>query len=446
MKNLCPFFVFILVSVPAVGRAENWDHWRGPQGNGNAPEASPPLRWTETENVKWKVPIPGRGSGSPVVWGDQVFVVTAVATKAENTKDTASTETDRTSTNPRDSRRGRRGRRATAISELEFKLLCIDRSTGELRWEQTACVATPHEGAHATNSFASASPCTDGKHVYAHFGSRGLFCFSMDGKLVWKRDDLGQMRCRAGFGEGSSPTLVDEKILVPWDHEGQSYLFALNKNNGQTIWKIERDEPTGWATPLVVEHDGRQQVIMNGQNFARAYDLATGEELWRCAGQTQRPVASPVAGDELVFVGSGFRGAFLGAFRLDGQGDIEGTEHVVWTIERDTPDIASLLLSNGRIYFYKGKSGVLSCVESQTGEPLYKAKRVPGLRSIYASPVAAGGRVYLTGRSGTTVVIEDADEFVVLATNSVGETVDATPAAVDKELFIRGENHLFCIE
>ncbi|MDG2383276.1 MAG: PQQ-binding-like beta-propeller repeat protein [Pirellulaceae bacterium] len=443
MKNPHLLFVFILLSTSTAGHAEHWAHWRGPQGNGNETTASPPIRWSDSENVKWKVQIPGRGSGSPIVWGDQVFVVTAVPTKSENAKLVETTDSAET---PRGNRRGRRGRRGAATSELEFKLFCFDRSTGERRWERTACIATPHEGTHATNSFASASPCTDGEHVFAHFGSRGLFCYSMNGDLVWKRDDLGEMRCRAGFGEGSSPTLVGEKILVPWDHEGQSYLFALNKANGETIWKTARDEPTCWATPLVVEHDGRQQVIMNGQNFARAYDLFTGEELWRCAGQTQRPVASPVAGDGLVFVGSGFRGAFLGAFRMDGRGDIEGTDQVVWTIERDTPDIASLLLSEGRIYFYKGKSGVLSCVNSQTGEPLYKSRRVPGLRSIYASPIAAGGRVYLTGRSGTTVVIEDADEFAVLATNSVGETVDATPAAVDNQLFIRGENHLFCIE
>ena len=184
---------------------------------------------------------------------------------------------------------------------------------------------------------------------------------------------------------------------------------------------------------------------MNGQNSARAYDFETGKELWRCGGQTQRPAASPVAANELVFVGSGFRGSFLGAFHLDGRGDIERTKSVAWVINRDTPDIASPLLSSGRIYFHKGKTGVLSCVDAATGQPHYSATRIPGLRSIYASPIAAGGHVYLTGRSGTTVVIQDADELEIVATNSVGETVDATPAPVDNQLFIRGERHLFCI-
>jgi len=195
----------------------------------------------------------------------------------------------------------------------------------------------------------------------------------------------------------------------------------------------------------VVEHDGKKQVIMNGQTSARAYDLKTGKELWRCAGQTERPCASPVADKGLVIVGSGHKGSFMGAFRLDGTGDLQGTNKVVWVIDRDTPDIGSPVLSSGRIYFHKGKSGQLSCVDAATGEPHYMASRIPGLDTIYASPVAAGGHVYLTSRNGTTVVIKDADELQITATNSVNETVDATPAPVDDELFIRGEKHLFCI-
>jgi outer membrane protein assembly factor BamB len=265
----------------------------------------------------------------------------------------------------------------------------------------------------------------------------------LQGGLVWKRD-FGKMTARNGFGEGSSPTLFEDMILVPWDHEGQSYLYALNKLTGETTWQVARDEPSCWATPLVIEHNGQRQVIMNGQTCARAYDLKSGSELWRCGGQTQRPVASPVVGGGLVFVGSGFRGSFLAAFQPGGQGDIEGTSHVVWSVSRDTPDIPSLLLSGDRLYFFKGKSGVLSCVDAATGKPHYWTERLE-LGTIYASPIAAGGHVYLTDREGTTVVIEDSAQLRVVATNSVGETVDATPAPVDNELFIRGEEHLFCI-
>ncbi len=408
---------FAAAAIGSSASADNWAHWRGPTGNGAAPEGNPPVRWSAENNVKWKVAVPGRGSGSPVVWEDRVFVVTAVPT----------------------------GKSSGRLPNLDFKLLCYGRSDGTLLWEQTAVNATPHETTHSTNGFASASPCTDGQHVYAHFGSRGLYCYTLDGQLKWKRDDFGRMQTRASFGEGSSPTIAGDMILVPWDHQGPSALYALDKRSGETVWKVDRDEPTCWATPLVVDAAGGKQVIVNGENYARGYDLKTGRELWRCGGQTVRPVASPVAEGDLVFIGSGFRGAFLGAFRLGGSGDIEGTRQVAWTVHRDTPDIASPLLSNGRLYFYKAKTGILTCLDAATGKPNFETERLPEIRSTYASPIAAGGHVYLTGRSGTTVVIKDADRLEVVAVNSVGEGVDATPAVSGDELFIRGEKHLFCV-
>jgi len=409
-----------LVSLlPLVSTAGNWAHWRGPDGNSVAPGARPPIEWSATKNVKWKVAIPGLGSGSPVIWEDRVFVVSAVPDDA--------------------SASGR------SITKLAFKLFCFDRHSGKKLWERTAVEATPHQRTHVTNGFASASPCTDGERVYAHFGSRGLYCYTMDGNLVWKRNDFGKMETRNDFGEGSSPTLEGDKILVPWDHEGPSALYALDKLTGKTLWKTDRDEPTNWSTPHVVEHNGRKQVVVNGENCARSYDLETGKELWRCGGQTERPVACAVSADGLVVVGSGFRGNYMGAFRLDGKGDIEGTRHVVWELNRNTPDIASPLLSNGRVYFHKGKSGMISCVDLKTGKPHYSSQRIKGISATYASPIAANGHVYLTGRRGTTVVIKDSDKLEIVASNSLGETIDATPAPVDNQLFIRGEKHLFCI-
>ena len=376
MSHRSLFLCSALSLLPCIAPAGNWSHWRGPDGNGSSPDAKPPVEWSATRNVKWKVPIPGRGSGSPVIWDDKVFVVTALAAD------------------------GGVGFDGERLSKLAFKIYCFDRQTGKVRWEKTATESTPHQGTHSTNGFASASPCTNGTHVYAHFGSRGLFCYTMDGELVWKRDDLGKMDTRTGFGEGSSPTLAGDKILVPWDHEGPSALLALDRLTGRTIWKTERDEPTNWSTPLVVAHEGVTQVVMNGQTCARGYDLKTGKELWRCAGQTQRPVASAVTIKDLVIVGSGFRGSFIGAFRLDGRGDLEGTKHVAWSWDRSTPDIASPLISGNRLYFHKGKSSLLSCVDPFTGKAHYTTARIPDLSSLYASPIAAGGHVYITGRSG----------------------------------------------
>ncbi|MEM7698733.1 MAG: PQQ-binding-like beta-propeller repeat protein, partial [Verrucomicrobiota bacterium] len=233
--------------------------------------------------------------------------------------------------------------------------------------------------------------------------------------------------------------------IVPWDHEGPSALYALDKKTGETVWEVARDEPTVWPTPLVIASGDGHQVIMSGENKARAYDLATGEELWRCGGQTQRPVASPVHWDGIVLIGSGFRGQFLGAFRTDGRGDIEGTDSVVWTTSDDTPDIASPMLSEGRVYFHKGKTGILTCLEATTGKVLFGPDRIPGVTSTYASPIAAGGHIYLTDRGGTITVIKDAPTLEIVATNSLGEGVDATPAPVGNELFVRGETHLFCL-
>ncbi len=266
MKRLSLSSVLFIAMFQCPSMAGNWAHWRGPTGNGVATNAKPPVQWSSTKNVKWKVAIPGRGSGSPVIWEQRVFVVTAV---------------------PVDNGGG-----AVGPPKLAFKILCFDRSDGRLLWDHTATVATPHEQIQITNTFASASPCTDGEHVYAHFGSRGLYCYTMDGELKWKRDDFGKMETRSSFGEGSSPTLEGDKILVPWDHEGQSYLYALDKLNGETIWKTERDEPTCWATPLVVEHNGAKQVVMNGQTCARAYELETGKEQGKNSGDASaRPSA-----------------------------------------------------------------------------------------------------------------------------------------------------------
>lgn len=444
------FFTVLFISLIAFAVdafAGNWPHWRGDRGNSVSETASPPTEWSDTKNVKWKVRIPGQGSGSPVIWENKVFVVSGVPSSDQSQADGPGTADSPPRPGRSRNRAGSGGGRsgAASLQALQFTVFCFDRASGQLLWKQVAVEATPHEGTHSTNNFSAASPCTDGQHVYAHFGSRGLYCYTMDGELVWKRDDLGKMQTRNSFGEGSSPTLAGDQIIVPWDHEGPSALFALNKLTGKTIWNVSRDEPTCWATPLVIEHNGRQQVIMNGQNKARAYDLETGEELWRCGGQTERPVASAVADNGIVYVGSGHRGSFLAAFRPDGRGDVQGTKHVLWSVNQDTPDIASPLLSSGRLYFHKGKTGVITCVNAETGKPIFGPARVPGLDSIYASPIAAGGYVYLTGRNGTTVVIRDSDTFQIVATNSVGETVDATPAPVDNELFIRGEQHLFCI-
>lgn len=440
MKNLSDrLFPFVWVVAFSFAfawscQADDWLHWRGPEGNGVSKTAKPPVQWDSKQNIKWKVAIDGRGSGSPVIFRDRVFVVTAIADKS-----------DQAEQGQQASRRSRRSR-TRPTTKVECQLHCYDRASGELIWKKTAVTAVPHERGHGDNNLASASPCTDGKLVWAHFGSRGIYCYTIEGELKWKYDKFVPMVTRGGFGEGCSPTLARDKLIVPHDHEGQSSLYAFDKVTGEVKWETKRDEPSNWATPLVVEHEGKMQIVTNGQNFARAYDSETGEELWRCSGQAQRPVASPVKIDDMVIVTSGHRGSFLGAFKLDGKGDIKGAKQVVWTLNRDTPDIASPILSGDRLYFHKQKRGEISCYNAKTGEPFFETASVPKVRATYASPVAAGGHVYLTGRSGNIAVIKDAEEFELVAVNDMGEPVDATPAPAGNQLFVRGTKHLFCIE
>ena len=440
MKRILSLILLCLLSTTAMAQ-ENWSHWRGPTGNGISETAKPPIEWDGEKNVKWKVAIEGKGSGSPVIWQDKVFIVTAVTEGEEAGGGQAQGR--------QQGRRGRgrgRGRSGKPTKETAFQLLCFNRSNGDLIWEKTAAKTVPHEGLHGTNNYASASPCTDGKHVYAYFGSRGVFCYSLDGDLVWKYDKFKPMTTRGNFGEGSSAVLAGDKLVVPFDHEGQSMLYAFNKTTGEVAWEVERDEPTNWGTPMVVQQGGKDQVVTTGQNKVRAYDLETGQPLWSSSGQVQRPVASPVKFEDMVVLASGRGGSFMGAYKLDGTGDIEGTDKVAWTLRQNTPDIPSPVLSSNRLFFHKASTGIVSCYNVKTGKPFFETSRISKIRSTYASPVVANGHVYLTGRSGTTVVIKDAEKFEIVKVNSVGEGVDATPAPVDGQLFIKGEKHLFCIE
>lgn len=352
--------------------------WRGPTFDGRAAsDAKPPLHWSGTENVAWKIPIPGAGSGTPVIAGNDLFVSTAVDSGKKP-----------------DGSRGAAGSGEGAPETVhQFIVMCVDRKAGTVKWKKTVAELVPHSGHHRDHFYASASPITDGERVWAHFGSRGTFCLSVDGELLWSRADLGLMDTRGGFGDGSSPALSGNYLVIPWDQERGSYITALDASTGKTIWKTERpDEPTSWATPLIVEHQGRRMVIQNGHGYARGYDLKTGKEIWRADGQTTRPVPTPVYHQGVVILASGHQGSFMGAYRLEGaRGEITGTDCELWTLERSTPDVPSPALSEGRLYFHAGRDGILSCVDALSGKPHYFRQRVSGLRQVYASPVVAGG-------------------------------------------------------
>jgi outer membrane protein assembly factor BamB len=411
-------------------RDRNWHQWRGPLASGVAPLAEPPIHWDQRKNIKWKAEVPGEGSGTPIVWEDRIFVLSAV-------------QTERVAPEPPKPHPDAKTKPPQNI--YRFVVHCLDRATGKALWRQTACEEAPHEGRHATNTYASGSATTDGRRVYASFGSRGLFCYDLEGKLIWQRD-LGDMRTRYGWGEASSPAVQGDFLILNWDHEDQSFIVALDAATGDTRWRMDRDEPTSWATPLVVEGKDRIQVIVNGTNRARSYDLASGKVLWQCGGQTVNAIPSPVLSGKTVLCMSGYRGAAALAIPLDSQGDITDTSKVVWKHAKGTPYVPSPIVYRDHVYFTAANTSVLSCLEAATGKPVFEPRRLPGLGNLYASPVATADRIYFVDRDGTTVVIKYSKELEVVATNRLDEPIDASPVIVGKELFLRGARHLYCIE
>jgi outer membrane protein assembly factor BamB len=287
---------------------------------------------------------------------------------------------------------------------------------------------------------------TDGRRVYAYFGSQGLYALDTDGGVVWETQ-LGRFTMRANFGEGTSPVLCGDMVVVCQDHDGPSFIVALDSATGQERWRKQRDEKSAWSTPLVVERGGRRQIIVPATNRIRAYDPATGDVLWECGGMTGNVVPRPVEADGIVYCMSGFRGAALLAIRLDkAKGDVTGdADAVVWSRDEDTPYVPSPLLYGDLLYFGSVNRGMLSCVEAATGKVHYEAERLEGIRTLYASPLGAAGRVYVPGREGTTVVLRHGPALEVLATNELDDAFTASPAAVGGELFLRGHGHLYCI-
>lgn len=335
--------------------------------------------------------------------------------------------------------------RAAAPKEAhQFTLLSLDRQTGRILWQKIAREELPHEGHHPDHGFASHSPVTDGQRLFAYFGSRGLHCFDLQGNLSWSKD-LGRMRTKNSFGEGSSPALLGQTLVVNWDHEGEDSIVALDAATGKELWRQPRDEETSWATPLIVPHDGQVQVVTSATRKIRSYDLATGRLLWECAGMTANVIPTPVSADGVVYATSGFRGNALLAIRLGRTGDLTGTDAIVWSLSKATPYVPSPLLYEDRLHFFSGNNAVLTSCDAKTGRVLIDAEKLTDLQGVYASPVAAAGRVYLVGRNGAAVVLKHSDRLEVLATNRLDDKFDASPAIAGKELFLRGRENLYCL-
>ncbi len=416
----------------------DWPQWRGPLANGVSPHGDPPLRWSETENVAFKVPVPGRGLASPIVWGDRIFLLTTVAADDEAyaaSQEAAAGKLERQEWPP-----------SVEPVKQRFVVLALARDDGRVLWQRTANEKVPHESHYITSSWASASPLTDGKRLFAFFGSNGLFTYDLDGELLWQVD-LGDMETRNGFGEGASPAVHGETLVVNWDHEGESFIVALDAQTGKQRWRTERPgEVTSWSTPLIVEHGGRMQVVVAATGFSRGYALDTGKELWRASGMTVNTIPAPVHRDGVVYLGSGYSGNMVQAIDLaKASGELSPGEGIRWQHERHTPYVPSLLLDEHRLYFVKHFRNIVTALDARNGEVLFTEHRLPGIGNVYASPVAAAGRLYFLGRDGHAVVLKSGDTFEVLAENELDESFDASPAIAGDDLFLRGHHHLYRI-
>ncbi len=444
--RVCSVMVLFLLTASAVAASGQgfWPAWRGPLANGTAVQGNPPVTWSETENIKWKVPVPGRGLSSPVIWDNRIFFLTAIDTGQAGTSEAAPAQPAQPGPGARGGRGGPGGSAPKTV--YKFDVVCMDRVTGKVLWQKTAKEAVPHEGSHQTGSFASYSPVTDGRLVWASFGSRGLYCYDVEGNLRWSHP-LVPMKTRMAFGEGSSPCLAGDALFVVCDHEGQSVIFAFNKETGQVLWSKDRDEKTSWATPVAAEVGGKIQIITNATAKTRSYDAKTGDILWECTGQTENVIPTPIVASDRVLLISGFRGSSLQAVRLDRTGDLTGTDAILWQMKDGTPYVPSPVLMGDRLFFCGdgGNRGLISCTDAKTGQALYSKQALTGIDSIYASFVGVGDRVYVAGRNGTTVVVKNADTFEILATNKLGDGIDATPAIVGDELYIKGNKSLYCI-
>ena len=422
----------------AAPKVSSWSQWRGPEGTGLSAETNLPVEWNAQKNLKWKTAIPGRGHSSPIVWGEKVFLTTDVEGEiVEGAKAVKHVLGGQDFLHP-DS--------VGANRKHTFKVLCLDRRTGKVLWERTAYEGTVYDDRHRKGSYASPTPATDGRFVYAWFGAEGdgLYCYDVNGKLIWKAS-VGKI-ATVGMGPGTSPVLVDNVVVLQCDEDSgdKSFIVGIDKKTGQEAWRTPRKVQSSWATPLVVRQGQRTDLITSGNEWIIAYDPKTGKEVWKIKGHESNAIPSPLAGHGMVFVYAGFPAKKVMAIKLGASGDLTGSNNLVWHYEKGTAYVPSSILLGDYLYLTTDR-GILTCMEAKTGKIVYEGGRIPVPATFTASPVAFDDKILLTSEDGDTYVIKAGPKHEVLATNSVGEPVYASPAIAGGLIFIRGEQHLFAI-
>ena len=414
----------------------NWPQWRGPGGQGIFEDHKLPLEWGTDRNLHWKAAIPGKGHSSPVIWGDKIFLTAAV--------------------------QGSKLEKPTAIKHFvngeEFQhphwsgsdhtwtlqLLCLDRLSGRILWEQTAYQGKVYDHIHQRGSYASTTPVTDGQSVWIYFGPEGLFRYDLEGNQKWKKS-LGGVGT-IGMGTGTSPVLYKDKLIVVADQEmdgKDSYMAAFDKQSGNELWRVKRTMRVSWATPLLVETDNGHQLVVSGAEKIVSYHPETGKELWRTEGVVSHAIPSPVSDGKYVYVSAGSQAKRSMALRLGSDEQLGGKERIVWRYDKGAAYVPSPIYYQGHFYLISDR-GVITCLEAGSGEVVYE-NRMPETGSIKSSLLAGDGKIYVSNEEGKTFVIKAGPEFEVLAINSIGEPIRASLAVSRGTIYLRGAEHLYAI-
>jgi len=413
----------------------NWPQWRGPDGSGISTDVSIPTEWNESKNIRWKSPISGRGHSSPIIWGSRVFLTTSVEGPVIPGAESV-----------RHFYKGHEYLHPDSVGAehgYALKLLCLDLKTGKLLWDKTVYEGRVYDNRHRKNTYASATPATDGKYVYLSFEAEGLYCYDFEGKKIWK-SSLGPI-AKGGMGPGTSPVLFESLVILQVDQEyGEgSFIAAVDKKTGKEVWRTARDQRRSWATPLLVKSGQRTELVASGPKFIIAYEPATGKELWRAPGVESNPVPSPVAGSGVVYVTAGSDAKRAFAIRTGGSGDLAGTANLLWRYEKGTAYVPSPILYGEYLYLMTD-AGALTCLEAATGKLVYQA-RMPVAAQFTASPAAFEGKILIVSEDGDAFVVKAGPTPEILNANTLGEAVYASPAIAGGSILIRSASNLYCI-
>ncbi len=431
------------IGLLAHAHAQNWPSFRGPNAAGVADGMDPPTAWNADKslNIRWKTPIPGLGHSSPIVWGDRVFITTAISSDPQS-----------------EFRHGMYGDVTPAkdVSKHVWRICALDKKTGTIIWERTAHEGVPKSKRHPKSSQASPTPATNGKHVVAFFGAEGLYCYDFDGKLLWKQD-LGVLS--AGWfydpdyewGVGSSPIIYKDLVIVQCDIQQNSFVAAFNIKDGRQVWRTSRDELPSWGTPTVYEGKTRAELITHATKYIRGYDPINGKELWRLAPNSEITTPTPIFAHDLIFVTNGYRGIQpIYAVRPGATGDIslkenaESNRSIAWSKKRGGPYTPTPIVYGDYLYICSN-NGVLTAYNAKTGEQIYQ-QRIGDKGGAYsASPVAADGKLYFTSEDGEIFVVKAGTKYELLATNPMGEVCMATPAISGGMIIVRTQRHVYGI-